>query len=334
MNTQQKNPPMYSFRWLLPLLLGTVLTLGSCAEWNDNPGNTVRVSLYDIRNQMGFENTLSTLLNGPEDSAATTGVQALVIGAMKTDVAYTENDTITVALVDEIKAKAEASAQYFTIVHLAGSPDFVEFEVPPATAGTWQMVAIGTKSAITSLNQLTGGDEAVYVGMEFGTLRTSDNTANVDLTLQRACLLNSPPLGCAQITATAVPGFSANVTTGVEILSVDVWDSTGAGWLPLGSTSALDGQLSFLYPLKVRAGAAVSTSCGGATECEQSTIAGQLALSLATYFNGYNGATADVRVRTTHQLNPAATAACANQSTVGLLEVECSIETYYTTIVF
>jgi len=295
------------------LAILSLLALAAC-DGNSNPPDrpTLRVDLASIKQQLGGGaggGALSTRGIGQSGSPATTQVYSLVVGAVVitfTDQALASDTTLSDTLTDALEEDVKNSIVYFKIVDLPTAEDFVEFNLPPEAAGFWQVAAIATRAPISTFDDLSQDSIGVYYGFDGVRRRTVGTTENVNLDMRRACLITTPPLGCAQYNLDR----NSMVSPGVEIVGVvDSQNASIAGTTPL--------------PIVVRD--TVSTNC--ATGCSPAAAAALLnAMTVAN--SGITGAV----IKTTHQLSPGQPSNCtATPQTAANLIANCGEEDFVTT---
>ncbi|HEX7927827.1 MAG TPA: hypothetical protein VF678_09555, partial [bacterium] len=226
-----------AFPGIAALLMVAMLALAGCG--NDHPsdnGGTMKVDLRGIVSQMGGSGGggFSEMSVGVADSPATTAVKSLIIGAVVitfTDTPLDAGTPITQDLTDKLADDVINSINYFSIVDLPTSADSVEFKVPPPGAGHWQVAAIGTRKQILTYDDLNSDDVAIYYGFTPQFFTTSGSTnPDVSITMNRACLIDTPPNGCASYDENG----NAVVTDAVKVWAV-YWDgNTGSNKYPVG----------------------------------------------------------------------------------------------------
>jgi hypothetical protein len=298
-------------------LLALVAALGLSGCSNDNPredGGTITVDIRGIKQQLGGgSGGFSTSTTGPGDSPATTDVKSLIIGAVVitfTDTPLTSDTNIDSGLEDKLADDVINSINYFSIVDLPTSDDFVEFKVPPPGADHWQVAAIGTRNKIAVFEDLSDESVAIYYGFTPQFYNTSgDSGPTVDIEMKRACFIDDPPAGCAAYG----DSYEAVVTSSVEILQV----SNQGGNLSLPGSHA--------YPIKVRDGGATGGNCNGTTPCAPSYVE-----TILQTISGASGATA-LTVEVSHQQANGQSTACQSATTVGNLRTECGSSTFEST---
>ncbi|MBI4083359.1 MAG: hypothetical protein HY423_12190 [Candidatus Lambdaproteobacteria bacterium] len=202
-----------------------VLALAGC---NDNPGDRGRmsISLSDLQRQLGLipgggDGTNTAI--GADASPATTVPRALILGpivvrAKRTPGPYTLNEGLTDALRKDLENDVTQSVSFIVIQDLPTPATSIEFLAPPETAGNWQVGAVAYTQPIATLANVS--DETVsaslaYYGFTDTFLRTATlGTTAIPLKMQRACLLDTPPKGCAQFD---------DVGNGIVKASVEIW---------------------------------------------------------------------------------------------------------------
>ena len=288
-------------------LLSTALTVAllGCGQFNDNPRSdspgTITINLDGFASQMGGTSALTS----PSGDDATTPAKGLVIGAIITtrSTPYTPDLNITGALEDQINDDLARSVNFFQIVKFPTSGATVSFNIPPASAGNWQIAAVGVDPVpdyIADLGTATEFESAPQFRGFTSTFLKSDTVADTTITLnmKRACLNKVTPKGCARYGTDGKP----IVTAAVEILDV----------LVNGSAVSLDG---VTFPLIVRS----SPGTG-----EVTASAAVTALSKLVPATGET-----VTVRTTHQKSGRESSACAGLAP-SALPGTCQMQEYTT----
>ena len=319
------------------------LTVG-CADLNDDPppansgSGGVTFSLTALAQQLGYRTDPTTGLHTtPAASEATTPVVALVSGAIvvrsRTLAQGPYSDSVPITnLETQLETDLLNSIESLQLVQLPLPPGQhnVTVRVPGPAAEKWQFLGAAFTAAadgtspqnLADLGEDKFQDSAVYFGFHPQFLKTSVSGQTVTLldavtgavvpetaltlTLKRACLITTPPNGCAQFDDDAAR--TPKVTAAVEITGVLV-------------NGAADSTLN--YPLQVRSGATGSCLSGYADSCTAAIAIQRLASIPLT------GATTTI-VRTTHQLSPGQSTTCQLASTVGGLETACGVQTYFT----
>lgn len=275
---------------------------------NDNPadsGGAMTVDIRGITQQVGAGGGFSTMDTGVEDSPAETKVESLVIGAVVitfTNTPLTSDTQITDDIENKLADDIINSINYFTIVDLPTSKDFVEFKVPPPGAGKWQVAAVGTRKKIVTFQDLDDDNVGIYYGFTPQFFTTSGSSGpDVTIEMKRACFIDDPPKGCAQI----IDDNDSAVTASVEILNVT--DQNGS---PIGALT---------YPMYVK------DSGGTHTPATAKTALNGLNLSGVT----------KVTIEVTHQDANGQSAACQTVSGTGAGQVtslrnNCGSSTFVT----
>lgn len=211
------------------LLLGALAGCG-----NDNPadsGGTMSVDLRPLVSQMNGGGGFTTMATGVDDSPATTKVESLIIGAVVitfTNTPLTSDTQITDDTENQLADDIINSINYFSIVDLPTSADFVEFKVPPPGAGKWQVAAVGTRRKIVTFQDLDDENVGIYYGFTPQFYTTSGSSGpDVTIEMKRACFIDDPPKGCAQV----ISDTESSVTSSVEILNVTDQNGSTIGGL-------------------------------------------------------------------------------------------------------
>lgn len=187
-------------------VLVTALGFSACQALNDQPGKVgkAKVNIEDLQRQMGQPGVNGTRLNSPGNSDASELVETLLVGAVVVhgrDTPYSNDEAITSDVEDALKEDVQNSANFFAIIDLPTTAETVEFELPPPTAGQWQVMAGGLRVDIDLLGELEGNDDAfIYYGFSEDFLTQGDAEDNVVVVeMKRACLSSAPAKGCAQV---------------------------------------------------------------------------------------------------------------------------------------
>lgn len=228
--------------------LAALALLAGCFGGDSSRGTgRIQINLAPIVQQLGGSSTQttqssgthSTLLAGPPASTAVTPVQTLVVGAIVIDFQDTPigpDTPITDTVKNSLKDAAINSVQFLSLVGLPTSSDTAEFDAPPPGATHWQIVVVGMRDSITSFDQI-GDNSPIYYGFNadangvpFFLSSATVGSQPIDIQIHRACLVKSPPAGCAQFQTDRT--FLA--TPAVEIVGVYLNGSitnslTGAG---------------------------------------------------------------------------------------------------------
>ncbi len=315
-------------QWLKPAvwvagMAAAAWALTGCGGWNaPKDSATAVVDLRPIAAQMNDQPAGSGYsaqsVSSPGNTATTTDVKAIIIGALViafTDTPIGPDTPITKDMQDNLTTAAKNSIKFIKIVQLPSPDPFVEFDLPPPEATHWEVVAVGTRDPIDVLSDV-GDNSPIYYGFNVDAnnkpflLSGSDAPATVTVKLQRACIANTPPVGCAQYKPNRpLTAASLVITPSVEIVGV---------YLNGTSTNVLPGAVALVI------------HNSGAVAGAQTTVFGLL------------GTATSVRIDTTHQQsvpnatsNPTCAAATAGQlfgSAPGVAGAAstCKVESYTT----
>jgi hypothetical protein len=145
--------------FLLLAMMISVLVLSSCKELTNekDSSNSISVDLNDIKQQLN-ESRSSQSISGSG------GAKTLVIGAIvvSRSTPYTTGELSSFEE-DELVEDLVNSINYITLVELPVAKDYVEFQIPPNTAGYWQVVVVAVNFDVNTLGDLDdyesdGGD--------------------------------------------------------------------------------------------------------------------------------------------------------------------------------
>jgi len=317
---RQESGPKFGSLKLLGLGILMLILAVSCKQFNDDPAEPeqkIRMNVGKLQQQVGYSSQVT--IQAPEESSASTPVKGMILGAMVVTSRETPYST-EVALNDEIKKNMEDeltnSIEFLGIIKLPNAEQFLEFKVPPETAGKWQIIAVGVDFAIETLDEL-GEDEhenaLIYVGFSKNFYKAEDvgdEPLEEELVLQRACLTNISK-GCATYSDNIEkdPVVQAAVEIiGVQINDIDVSDN---------------------FPLIVR----VSPQNSQITATQAIT-------NLKSYrdsFSGGTGAIDSLTILTTHTKNTNESSACKaladGAPTVTALTEACETQKYKLSII-
>ena len=299
---------------LIGIFLVSLIFMIACKGINDAPDEkrTMRFELADLKRQVGIvdeQNTNRSVV--PGDSASTNAVQSLIVGALVTSrsTPYTSSLALTSTLLSALETDLTQSAQYFKITHLPTAENYVEFTVPPTSSGQWQIVAFAVSDKPTTLGEMKDSKlsgTALYLGFNEVFYSGNDGVDQaVEIKMKRACLVDTPPKGCA-----AYDEYKrAVVTAAVEIIEIKIND------IPVTMVE---------YPIVVRDNPA-------ATNVQQ--VSASNAASMLRLLAFSVDAISSLHVRTTHVTNPAEASACQafatkTSLTVTELETACQVQDY------
>jgi len=254
----------------------------------------------------------------PGASPTTDAVLSLVVGALVidfTDTPLGPDSSITKAVQDQITDAVKNSIKYIKVVSLPVADAFITFDLPPPAAKHWEVFVVGTRDKINVLEDISD-NSPIYFGfntdasgkpyfLTAATYPTDPNFA-LNVVMARACIANTPPLGCAQFKDDRTPA----VTASVEIIGVYL----------NGSSSPSS---SLTYPIVVRTGGGTSGACNTNGGCDPSYV--------KTLLQPVSSGATSVKVETTHQQSTGQSPACAGATTVAGLRGNCGSQFYTTT---
>lgn len=226
---------------LIGFFIGCLATLllSGCKDLNSNPPpvdtDKMRIDVSDLQRQMGFSEQSDT--NQPhgypqynfinEDTSVGNQAKSLLVGALvvrNRKTPYTNSNSLTIGIADYFGSDLENSAEYLKVIQLPISSSTIEFTVPPGGAHNWQVIAVAFSTRpelVGELYDTAYKNTALYYGV-WGQFLTVDDIKDsaVQLTMQRVCLLQSPPKGCASYAGTL--SGTPVVTSSVEIIGLKV----------------------------------------------------------------------------------------------------------------
>lgn len=318
--------------------------LAGCADMNDNGPNypTLSLPMGELLKDVGYSPASSdpTALSQPVVSPTQSLVRTVVVGAIAIWSKETGDDpydnTTPISDLGESVNPGQAgtlqndlmnSSDNLVLVYLdelEAGVDSVEIPLPFPGARQWQIVGAGFSTHPNSILDLTNSphSEALnYFGFDPRFLETEtdgsvverdsgDTVEEIVLNMQRACLVENPPNGCAQYDANG----DIQITSSVEILSVT------AG-LVGGGTQILN-PIAGSFPIIVRD--ATDAANAFAVLSETNGFLGFNSLSLA----GVSSFT--VEVTHSESLNEAAACQALSDTspTVGQLSANCTVDTF------
>jgi hypothetical protein len=317
---------MASQPWLSGVLaLG--LTVAGCGGFGPrNDSGTMQIDLSSIVGQMGGAPSGSrqspASVSTPGDGVTTSVVTSIILGAIVIDFQNTPigpKTPITKNLEDSLAGAAQRSVAFITIVQLPSSDSSVQVVAPPPETPNWQVFAIGTRNTISQLTDVNE-NSPIYYGFNVDAagnpffISGNNAPATVNVKVLRACIANTPPLGCAQYLSLT----QAAVTTDVEIIGIY---KNGGGPNLLGGAGP--------------GTQVVGTSRNGGGASASSVIS--IITTNGTILSGLSGATS-VQVDTTHQEYPGNSNACRTANGATLLGTQagqltssgCQVESYFT----
>ncbi len=230
-------------------MIGIVFTAGlivlGCKQFNDDPAersDTITVDVQKIQNQLGYtkadavksQNSGSSNISPPTDTDASNAVRSILIGAMvvtSRSTPYTSTTALTEAEVENMEDDLLNSVNYFKMINLPTTSTYLTFDVPPETAGNWQVVAVGLDFDISVFDDLSKEEHdgaVIYAGFVerfFTRNDVGDGVLGDDLLMKRACLNSETVKGCA--TYNVDINDDPVVTAAVEIVGVQYTTSSG-----------------------------------------------------------------------------------------------------------
>ena len=180
------------------------LTAG-CGEFNDDPFNggfIVRLGFDESAQQSastGASTTQSiTFPEGVNEKVLTLIVGPIVITHEKTPGGgiqpYTSEAEVTDTNRELLEKDAEQSVVYLEIVQLPNPDNAVEFEIPPDSAGRWQLIAVGLRERREALAEILDTDPIWYgFTPDFLDDDVKLGVTQFTLTLEPACSLTTTP---------------------------------------------------------------------------------------------------------------------------------------------
>jgi hypothetical protein len=298
---------------VIPLFL---LLLVGCSEWNDNPADNGKLflDLSSIQRKLGIlmpEKRLNEKnVIVPEDTASTTEVKALVVGALvvtSRNTPYTRDIALSGAVEESMKTDLQNSVDFFKIVRLPTADKTIMLKLPPSTAENWQPIVVGLRTVPELLENLADNnheDSDIYYGFSSKFYKTDNinNNEIIKLTLFRNCLGDAPPKGCASFDSSI--DKNPIVKASVEIIGV-----TYNGGTVYSSSS---------FPILVH-------------QSTDETVAVTSLSSIRDQIKLLVTSVSDLTIQTTHSGNPAESAACqalytSSSLTVEQLKAACEIQ--------
>ncbi len=131
------------------LALSAIFALVSigCKEMsNEADGSkTLTIDLANIKEQLEPVGPAPSLLGASSGSITSSTVKSLVLGAIvvtsRSD-PYLSTTKVTEKIEEDLKQEAINSVNYLSVVDLPINEDYIEFLVPPQTAGKWQVAVV------------------------------------------------------------------------------------------------------------------------------------------------------------------------------------------------
>lgn len=305
-----------------------LITIG-CKDLNDNPPplaeTKIRIDVGEIQRQISASAGVhaENRQEAPQyaltssDTDVSSEAKTLLIGAIvvtSRSTPYPSSAAITTSIPAFFGNDLIDSGDFIQLINLPVTETYVEFKVPPQSAGNWQVFAVAFSTQPELVSDLSAEEykySAIYFGVkdQFFTAENIGNTP-VPVRMQRVCLQGTPPKGCASFGASLTA--AAVVTASVEIVGVR---ANGVDYTPR----------SVDFPIFVRT-AADATSAIASLE----TIRGEITDSMTT---------TSMTVRATHSENTTESVNCQalssvtneNEFTNTQLRTHCEVSEYQVT---
>lgn len=204
-------------RGMLLVALGAAALLvlaGGCGDLNDNPNPAGLSVMY----QFGGSSVLSASADRSQPAAVSPAVaspsgyspqvQSLVVGAIVIthpsgsgpNGAFTSADVGTLSETESnyLEDDATQSVQFLSIVQLPTASNTVEFRIPPPAAGSWQLIAVGTRNRLETLDDIADNSPIWYgfIGEFLNGKVLPGGTVEDPLVLEPACDVIDPVTPC------------------------------------------------------------------------------------------------------------------------------------------
>jgi len=282
---------------LIILACLAVLAGNGCKDLNDNPPpiqeETARINIEELQLQMnanpgareeGADRSVTITNTGVSSAARKLLVGAFLRTGSSTPVPsdYEITGSVTTFIGDSLTD----SADFLQLIDLPTASSYIEFKVPPQSAGNWQVGAIAFSTQPETINDISASEHkfsAVSAGFNASFFAAEDiGNTPIPVKIKRVCLMSSsPPNGCASFGATRTA--DPVVTASVEIVGVRV---NGKDYTP----KTVD------FPIIVRTAANVTTAVANLKTIRTEITGSQTAASLT--------------VRVTHAENTTESSAC------------------------
>lgn len=167
MKSQAADRPQPRCRgWLLPALCAAALLVlaGGCGEFNDNPNPGGLTVAYEFSTGSGTSSPqlISALPCVGCEPVPTVVLGAIVITHERVPGAgiqpYSSVDQVTDTNENLLRDDAEQSALYLTPTQLPSVAETVDFGIPPAGSGPWQLVGVGLRNRRQAIADIEDGD--------------------------------------------------------------------------------------------------------------------------------------------------------------------------------
>ncbi len=159
--------------WILSIMLLSCLLFWGCKEFNDNPADseTISINIQDLQKQVPIaQSSPNGSVSAQSSQSPPSGVYGLLLGtvivtsrstAYETDVSYDSDE------LDNFREELMDSVNYIRYVSLPTSKNYVEFSVPPKSAGNWQIFAVGLDFKLNTFSDLAESEHEnsmIYMG--------------------------------------------------------------------------------------------------------------------------------------------------------------------------
>jgi hypothetical protein len=225
-----------SFQTFITVCCLLMLATG-CKDLNDNPPpeqeSKLKIDIASIQEQItasdmsqeesvtgGAVNSISS-----GDTAVSSEAKTLLVGAIvvtRRSTPYPGDTTPTTSITSFFGGDLTDSGDFLELIELPVSEQYIEFKVPPASAGNWQVFAVAFSTQpelISDLSAVEHKNSAIYYGTHEEFLNADDiGTTAIPVKMGRVCLLGTPPKGCASFGASLTT--DPVVTASVEIIGV------------------------------------------------------------------------------------------------------------------
>jgi hypothetical protein len=320
--------------WLLMIktlgFCGLLLFIvAGCKDLNDNPppvaADTMRIDVAEIQRQITVgaggsqenQNEDRRFALTSSDTDVSSEAKTLLIGAIvvtSRSTPYSSSTSITTSIPSFFGNDLTDSGDFIQLINLPVSETYVEFKVPPPSAGNWQVFAVAFSTQpelVSDLSTEEHKNSAIYFGVKEQFFKAEDmGNTPVPVRMQRVCLQGTPPKGCASFGASVTA--AAVVTAAVDIVGVR---ANGADYTP----DTID------FPIFVRTAGDVTTAIASLKTIRDEIKKKKTITSLT--------------LRATHSMNTTESAECQalsnvtneNEYTNTRLRTHCEVSDYQVT---
>lgn len=232
-----KKPNGWTSIITLLCICGLIALTAGCKDLNDNPPPerepTARINVADLQSQLsagaGLHETDATEFGDrsvtSSDSDVSSEAKTILVGAIvvtKRGTPYPDDVTPTGSIPKFFGNDLYDSGEYLQLIDLPVTETYIEFKVPPPSAGNWQVIAVAFSTQpelVSDLTETEHKNSAIYFGVNENFFTADDiGTTPVPIKMRRVCLSGNAPKGCASFGAslTADPV----VTASVEIVGI------------------------------------------------------------------------------------------------------------------